>query len=280
MMATTTARPDLTSHAVTAADRDWRVFPVRPEDKRPACDRWEQRASADPELVRRYWPSPRHNVGIACGPSGLVVVDLDPPDGIEMFGLLCRNHRHRPQTYTVRTPRDGLHLYFLAVPGREIRNSASRIGPNIDIRAAGGFVLAAGSVVNGQPYEVTDERDPVPLPPWIADLADPPRPSPASRPRPCSAPSHPDAYAEAALRGEAEAVRSAPVGQRNHQLNVSSFRLGQLAAGGVLTEGDVLAAMLAAAEACGLLAEDGRAKCERTIRSGLTAGVTQPRGRG
>ena len=67
--------------AVEAAGRGCAVFPCRPGDKRPAVPDWERRACADPELVARYWPSVRHNVGIARGPSGLTVVDLDPPDG-------------------------------------------------------------------------------------------------------------------------------------------------------------------------------------------------------
>jgi hypothetical protein len=42
---------------------------------------WEHRACADPGRVARYWPSSSHNAGIACGPSGLVVVDLDTSPG-------------------------------------------------------------------------------------------------------------------------------------------------------------------------------------------------------
>ena len=53
------------------------MFPCLPGHKPPAVDRWEQRACADLERVRRYWPSGRHNIGVACGPSRLVVLDLD-----------------------------------------------------------------------------------------------------------------------------------------------------------------------------------------------------------
>ena len=63
--------------AVEAARRGWAVFPCRPGDKRPAVPDWEHRACSDPERVGRYWPSGQHNIGIACGPSRLVVVDLD-----------------------------------------------------------------------------------------------------------------------------------------------------------------------------------------------------------
>src|ERR1022692_3977538 len=65
--------------AIAAARRGWAVFPCRPGDKRPAIDRWEERASADPTHIETAWRDryPRANVGIAAGPSGLVVVDLD-----------------------------------------------------------------------------------------------------------------------------------------------------------------------------------------------------------
>ena len=63
--------------AMEAAQRGWAVFPCRPGDKRPAVADWEGRACSDPDRVGRYWPSDHHNVGIACGPSRLVVIDLD-----------------------------------------------------------------------------------------------------------------------------------------------------------------------------------------------------------
>ena len=80
-------------------------------------------------------------------------------------------------TYTVKTPTGGLHLYYTAPDGPEIRNSAGKIGPLIDVRAGGGYVLAAGSVLDeraypgnpgcrklvwdGKPYKLADDRPPV-----------------------------------------------------------------------------------------------------------------------
>jgi Bifunctional DNA primase/polymerase, N-terminal len=258
------------------AGRGWHVFPLRPGDKRPAVDRWEQRALTDPDLVRRWWPSPRHNVGIACGPSGLVVADLDPPDGIEQFGVLCRQSGY-PGTFTVRTPRGGLHLYFTAIAGRPVRNSAGKVAPHVDIRGAGGYVAGPGSVVHGKAYTITDGRDPAPLPGWLADLADPPRPCPRSSPD--TPPAHADRYGEAALWGETQRLLLAPRGRRNDTLNVAAFALGQLVGGGILDCAEVIATLVRAAEACGLVADDGLRQCERTISSGLSAGMAQPRAR-
>ena len=80
-------------------------------------------------------------------------------------------------------------MYFVAPDGLEIRNSAGKIGPLIDVRAAGGYVLAVGSVIDeraypgnpecralvkgGRAYEAIDDTEPAPLPAWLAALARP-----------------------------------------------------------------------------------------------------------
>jgi hypothetical protein len=236
-----------------------------------------------------------HNPGIPTGPSGLVVVDLDDSaeHGTEVPAewarLGVRHGRHVlevlaeragqpvPVTHTVATWRAGEHLYFLAPGERAIRNSASKVGPMIDIRGRGGLIVGAGSIRAGRIYTVTDDRDPVMLPSWLADLADPPRPR-----RPQAPPlriTRRGGYGAAALVGEVEELLAAPVGSRNDSLNRSAFRLGSLVAIGELDQGEVRSALLAVAETLGLSGEDGTAQCQRTIDSGLTAGMDHPRNR-
>lgn len=115
--------------ALSAAARGWHVFPLVPGTKRPAlhgeaaCTRtgvcagghrkWEQRATTDPDLIRPTWERAPFNVGIATGPSGLLVIDLDLPKhnssadapcGAATFGALCeRTGQAVPDTYRVRT---------------------------------------------------------------------------------------------------------------------------------------------------------------------------------
>ncbi len=193
-----------------------------------------------------------------------------------MLSILAeRAGQQVPATYEVLTPRQGRHLYFRPPAGIVIGNTAGRIGPMIDVRGRGGLVVGAGSVKGGKPYEVADDRDPVPLPGWLAELAAPPpapvTPGPAMPVRPA------DGYAAAAVRAEIGAVIAAPPGTRNHQLNSSAFSLGQLVAAGLLDEGQVTEALRRAAERNGLLADDGIRQCDKTIRSGLRAGMATPR---
>lgn len=242
--------------AIAAARRGWAVFPCRPGGKQPAVpDSWETRASADPDRVERYWSSPRHNVGIACGPSGLVVLDLDchgdlPDewrlpgivDGRDVLAQLCEWARQPwPVTHWVATPSGGWHLYFTAPEGSEIRNSAGLIGPQVDVRAAGGYVVGAGSVVDGKPYEVLDDIPPAQLPAWITRALTP-RPARAAAPRRAGD----DA---ARLRGLAAAVRAGKRGDRTGPLVWAAHRLAEMIAAGDASPDDGELLVHAAVEA-------------------------------
>jgi putative DNA primase/helicase len=80
-------------------------------------------------------------------------------------------------------------------------------------------------------------------------------------------------YAEAALSSELERLRHASAGSRNDTLNKCAFRLGQLVGADLLNRGRVESAMASAAREIGL----GDKEAQATIRSGLDAGMSQPR---
>jgi hypothetical protein len=71
---------NLRAGALHLATRGWHVFPITPSAKAPpVIDRWEIRASTDPDQIHHWWRHVPHTIGIATGPSGLAVVDLDTP---------------------------------------------------------------------------------------------------------------------------------------------------------------------------------------------------------
>jgi hypothetical protein len=236
---------------------------------------WERRACADPERVGRYWPSGRHNIAIACGPSGLVVVDLDMPkpgkelpedwqlpginDGKYVFAQICEwAGMDWPSTYTVATPSGGWHLYFTVPAGSEIRNSASMIGPQVDIRAAGGYVIAAGSVVGGKAYEVLYDDEPAPLPAWIARLVEP-RGEATSSGVQFALSGQPGKRLDGLLR----TVSAAKPGTRNDTLFWAASRIAEMTAAGDADARDAAQQLLAAAVSAGLSEQEAM----RTIAS-------------
>ncbi len=273
-LTTVLASTDGRQHACAAVARGWSVFPVRPGDKRPAVQGWENRACSDPGLVARYWPSEQHNVGIACGPSGLVVIDLDThgelpadwqlpgiTDGRDVLAQLAEwAGQPWPATYSVTTPSGGLHLYYTAPAGITIRNSAGKIGPLIDVRSQGGYVVAAGSVVGARAYELADDCTLAMLPAWLRRLL---TGQAALGPAPAGRPPSPGGHRR--LAAICATVAQARVGQRNASLYWGACRAAEVIAARQADAPTVTEALVAAATAAGLPEQEAR----RTIASGL-----------
>ena len=80
-------------------------------------------------------------------------------------------------------------------------------------------------------------------------------------------------YAQKALVDELAKLTGTPKGGRNATLNQSAYSLGQLVGAGLLDRGAVEAALYGVAVSIGL----GEVEARATIRSGLEAGMKQPR---
>jgi hypothetical protein len=310
-MTNKTSTAALRAAAVDAAARGWHVFPLRPGAKVPAlhghegcpgtdaCRNghvgWEQRATTDPARIRAAWSRGPFNIGLATGPSGLLVVDLDtakpgqtPPadwdmagvhDGQDVLAVLADRH-HAPvpgDTFTVTTPSGGLHLYYRAPEGERLRNTAGRLGWKVDTRAHGGYVVAAGSIVDGRTYTCLSGQDPATLPTWLLDTLRPaPLPPPPDKPVRVGA-GRRSRYLEAAVRMECARVEGAPDDQRNASLFAAATALGQLVAGGALTAEEHERVLLTAAGRHITVGAYSEAQARRTIASGLRHGATRPR---
>ncbi|MFJ6726033.1 bifunctional DNA primase/polymerase [Streptomyces sp. NPDC091281] len=293
-------RSALLRAARNAAERGWHVFPLRPGTKRPALHgesacpatgpcagghrKWEQRATTDPDRIRATWSHGAFNVGIATGPSGLLVVDLDvpkdksstdAPSGAATFAALCERTGHAvPTTYRTRTASGGSHLYFTAPTGTRLGNTAGTLAPLVDTRAWGGYVVAAGSTTPTGPYTVLSDAPAAPLPSWLLALL---QPAPTARAvAPLRLPAVDGSRAAlAALESECAVVATAPDHQRNITLNRSAFKVGRFVAWGDLPRHVVEDAFQGAGEAAGLTA----AECRSTIRSALDSSLRKIRAR-
>ena len=61
----------------------WKVFPIREGTKdAPHLREWGVFATSNPKQITEWWTKwPRENIGLACGPSFIAVVDVDTKEG-------------------------------------------------------------------------------------------------------------------------------------------------------------------------------------------------------
>lgn len=231
--------------ALKAQARGFHIFPVAPGQKVPhrLAGRWGETATNDISQIIRFWTQvdPQANVGIACKPSQLLVVDLDLAkgdfklrgtdwaylhdaygprvNGVDLwdemvFKLGAGQH---PQTYMVHTGSGGHHLYFRWPSSWLAISQASPAKGVVDVRGNGGqyggYVLAEGSRTESGQYVCEDSLAPGLPPEWIRQLVvEKPRQPSVRRPGGIRQPS-PVSWA-----GLVESVRQAGEGNRNNCL--------------------------------------------------------------
>lgn len=135
---------------------DFKVFPLRENDKRPLFKGSAQtQGTTDLNQIRDIWTQhPNANIGIATG-DGLTVIDVDTitahgVDGENSMLEYQVDNGFINETLEVTTPTGGKHYYYLT--DNEYSNKAS-ILPGVDVRGLGGYVVGPGSTINGTLYE-------------------------------------------------------------------------------------------------------------------------------
>lgn len=158
--------------AIDLARVGWLVLPLRPGSKLPMLERWPERASSDATIVAAWWAeTPAANVGIATG-AALFVLDVDTADGkrgAASLAALEAAHGPLPATLETITASGGRHLYFSSA--EPVRNSAGKLGAGLDVRGAGGYVVAPPSVTDRGAYRWGRLAPVAPAPDWMLRLA-------------------------------------------------------------------------------------------------------------
>lgn len=239
--ATPSTSPSMIDAALTYVARGWRVFPLHEirdrgtqcscgrrncdsPGKHPRTSRGCLDASDDPAKVREWWRrDSTAGVAVATG-HGLLVIDVDE-GGDDTLHDLAGELGPLPDTVECLTGGGGRHLYFKVDPALPLKNSVRQLGPGVDVRTDGGYVVAAPSRHStGRRYAWEASGDPseVPVAPlpaaWVERLIRPPK--------------------FVALPGRGEPIAS---GSRNDTL----FRLGRSLWGKNLSAATVLAALRA-----------------------------------
>ncbi|MEV6841630.1 bifunctional DNA primase/polymerase [Streptomyces sp. NPDC051133] len=162
-------------------------------------------ATLDQQRIRQWWGlNPEFGVGVACGPAGLVVIDIDahsapPPkrervlpgipiaEDVDLRGLTNGFHtlavlaalRDEPSpaddetTLRVRTPSGGLHVWYRATDNRRWQCSSGSsqgraLAWQVDVRAHGGYIIAPGTTTSHGTYSPAGMvREPAVLPNWL-----------------------------------------------------------------------------------------------------------------
>src|SRR5262249_1135818 len=231
--------------ALKLAQKGIPVFPCGP-DKKPLSPRGFRDASTDPDIVHGWWARcPDALIGVPTGPK-FVVIDLDLQH--EDAQAWLEQNRHRlPLTRTHATRSGGKHLLF--APNEKVKCTASKLGPHIDTRGAGGHVIhwpACG-------LEVLHRDVLAPAPEWIVEALNPaPKPIVTSRMGSRSAICV-NAPTSVSLRGALRVLAGAKEGERNHALYWTACRMGEAVRAGAINEQQALDLLTLVGRQVGLL---------------------------
>jgi len=263
----------------------WHLDPERPSGcgcpepdcqspgKHPTTPHGFKDFSTEERLARTWWERhPARGMALATGkPSGVWALDPDGEEGMASLRALARERDPIPATPTSLTGGGGRHLLFRMPEGRDVRNSTSKVGPKIDVRGTGGYiVLPPSHHVSGRPYTWLQGRGPEDIlvadaPGWLLDMVAPP-----ARPRPLlPLPEGPKGsrYVRAAIEAECEELARTPKGGRNSRLNIAAFSLARFLASGEADAFEIARALAHAAAQTGL----GEKEIASTLESAFSA---------
>jgi hypothetical protein len=191
MTTTIDTRPELgmLDAACLCAERNLKVVPVwhahdgkcgceratcPSPGKHPAIDSWQTAASTDMLVLRGWFSDDRYNIGVVCGPSNVVCIDVDPRNGgNETITALTAELGPLPDTVQADSGGGGNHYVFLRPPG----DLVSKLGPGVDLlRDSRQFLVepskhASGGMYRWQAGHAPDEIRIASLPDaWIKKL--------------------------------------------------------------------------------------------------------------
>jgi len=158
----------LLKSALQLAEKGFHVFPLVENSKIPLIKDFPNIASKDPETIKAWWVDEfldleqNYNIGISTTSynctQALIVVDVDnkkDKNGSDELLKLEMQGFDVESTYTQTTPTGGEHLVFLAQ--NAVKQGVNVLARGLDIRSRGGYIVGAGSKINGDVYLGNDE---------------------------------------------------------------------------------------------------------------------------
>jgi hypothetical protein len=150
------------------------IFPCVPKTKQPLIKDNLNSATTSESQIKEWWGKhPNANIGMPTGAkNGRVIIDPDGPTGEDSLAKLTAQHGTLPETFEVKTGRadGGRHLHYLIHV--ETKSKAGLLGPKLDVKGDGGFVLLPPSIHpdTGKEYVVVHNGQPAEAPSWLIEL--------------------------------------------------------------------------------------------------------------
>lgn len=150
------------------ASKGFPIFPVVENTKRARIKDWPNLATTDLAQIGAWWEEwPNDNIGFYT--NEFIVIDVDPrKGGLESLNTLTMVEDF-PKTARHRTQGDGAHIIYAAPDGRPLKGGNDKLGPGLDIKARGGYILLPGSEIDGRGYFAMNESLVNLAPPWLVE---------------------------------------------------------------------------------------------------------------
>jgi hypothetical protein len=145
------------------------IFPVESNGKKPLISGWQIAATAnETKIIEWSKQFPGCNWAIPTGHlnDGLTVIDVDPRNGGNETMKRLRAAEEFPPTLSVKTQSGGTHFYYRSdIP---LKSRADALGPGVDVKSRGGYVVAPGSTIDGRCYDwLPGNKQIAKLPTWL-----------------------------------------------------------------------------------------------------------------
>ena len=141
--------------AARHANRGFSVFRIEHGTKNRMVDKnWAKGgATGEPWAAHDRFAGGSYNVGLLT--TGHLALDFDKHKG--GLDTLSELQPMLPRTYRQSTANDGEHWVYKLPEGVEVANSVELIGKGTDVRGHNGYIVGAGSEVDGKLYKVIDD---------------------------------------------------------------------------------------------------------------------------
>ena len=147
------ARSPLHQAALEYVAKGRKLIPIVPGAKTPMRKKWPENKITTPEEVDAHWSQyPDSNIAFEPEDESIAIIEQDPGGDVGALDL--------PATFEVQSPRGGIHYYFVGTSPPTVQ----KLGPKIDTRGKGSYVLIPPSVVSGKPYRINANRPMAALP--------------------------------------------------------------------------------------------------------------------